>query len=274
MADPEHGSQRRSDQPNRLVSLSALAAGPMSKAVERMAPMASDDRPTAAARATMNSEPTSRTRTPRAAAASGLSELRSSGRKMKAISPRASRPQTTTTGTVEASTVKIEPNRICWVAPVTRLRGRVEIEEQGGEAGGRTEHDAGGQVAAPHPLHPDEVHGQRPEDPAPQKPVRGLSPSKQAPEPPAVETSARECPAKDWPAQDGEHAHHGRDDGDHPADDQRRRTGALEKNPGSKSHPMPVSSTSCEGSAGSGASASRPGPATTMTRPCTLSTST
>ena len=106
------------DQPNRLVSLSELAAGPMSNAVERMAPMASADRATAAARATMNSDPTSRTRTPRAAAASGLSELRRRGRKMKAIRQSASRPQTTTTGTVEASTEKMEPKRICWVAPV------------------------------------------------------------------------------------------------------------------------------------------------------------
>ena len=105
-------------QPNRLVSRSALAAGPISSAVERMAPMASAERPTATARATMNSEPTSRTRTPRAAAASGLSELRSRGRKMKAISPSASSATDHDDGTVEASMLKMEPKRICWVAPV------------------------------------------------------------------------------------------------------------------------------------------------------------
>ena len=105
-------------QPKRRVSRNALAAGPMSKAVERMAPMASAERPTATARATMNREPTSRSGTPRAAAASGLNELRSKGRKMKATSPIAPTLQPTTTGTVELSMVKMEPKRICWVAPV------------------------------------------------------------------------------------------------------------------------------------------------------------
>ena len=66
--------------PVRRVNRNAVAAGPISSAVERMAPMASAERPTATARATMNSEPTTRTGTPRAAAASGLSELSSSGR--------------------------------------------------------------------------------------------------------------------------------------------------------------------------------------------------
>ena len=105
-------------QPIRRVSRNALAAGPMSSAVERMAPMARAERPTATARATMKREPTSRRGTPRAAAASGLSELRSRGRKMNATRPTAAMLQPTTTGIVELSTLKMEPKRICWVAPV------------------------------------------------------------------------------------------------------------------------------------------------------------
>ena len=66
----------------------------------------------------MNNEPTSLTGTPRAAAASAPKELKSSGRKRKPISPSASRLQTTTTGIVEGSMLKMEPKRICWVAPV------------------------------------------------------------------------------------------------------------------------------------------------------------
>ena len=62
------------------VRRSAVAAGPMSSAVERIDPMAMDDRPTETARASMNSRPTTRRLMPRAEASSALTELRSSGR--------------------------------------------------------------------------------------------------------------------------------------------------------------------------------------------------
>ena len=46
------------------VSRSAVAAGPMRRAVERIEPMAIDDRPTATAIVNMNSRPTHLVRTP------------------------------------------------------------------------------------------------------------------------------------------------------------------------------------------------------------------
>ncbi len=62
------------------VTRRAVAAGPMSNAVERIDPMAIDDRPTATAMASMNTRPTARMRIPRAAASSLETELSSSGR--------------------------------------------------------------------------------------------------------------------------------------------------------------------------------------------------
>jgi len=54
--------------------LSALAGGPISRAVERIEPMAIAESPTAAASMTMKAIPTIRRRTPRAAASSRLIE--------------------------------------------------------------------------------------------------------------------------------------------------------------------------------------------------------
>ena len=71
-----------------LVSRSAVAAGPMSRAVERIEPMAIDERPTATAMATMNARPTHRVRIPRADASSGESDPSKSGRWMAANPPR------------------------------------------------------------------------------------------------------------------------------------------------------------------------------------------
>ena len=47
-----------------------------------------------------------------------LTELNKSGRPMTAMIPMATTLNTTTTGTVDVVMVKIDPNRICWVAPV------------------------------------------------------------------------------------------------------------------------------------------------------------
>ena len=66
----------------------------------------------------MYSRPTRRTGTPRAAAMSVLTVLSSSGRQMTAMQASAITPKITTTGMVPPAVVKIEPNRICWVAPV------------------------------------------------------------------------------------------------------------------------------------------------------------
>ena len=67
-------------RPGRLVSRSAVAAGPMSSAVLRMAPMVSADSDTASAIATRHSTPVRRTGIPRTVARSLLTELSSSGR--------------------------------------------------------------------------------------------------------------------------------------------------------------------------------------------------
>ncbi len=67
-------------RPGLLVSRSAVAAGPTSRAVLRMAPMVMADSETASAIATRHSAPTTRTPTPRTVARSGLTELSSSGR--------------------------------------------------------------------------------------------------------------------------------------------------------------------------------------------------
>ena len=80
-----------------------------------------------------------------------------------------------------------------------RRRG-AQVQEQGGQADGGAEHDAGGQVAPAQPLDADQVHHAGPGDaPTPTKPGSGLSPISSAPEPPAAETSPSAWPAKDWP---------------------------------------------------------------------------
>ena len=83
--------------------------------------MAIEDRPTDTARASMNSRPTRRRPMPRADASSGLTELRSRGRWMAATRASVAALRAMTTGTVDGSMVKIEPKRICWVAPVVAL---------------------------------------------------------------------------------------------------------------------------------------------------------
>ena len=100
------------------VSRTAAAAGPMSSAVDRMEPTAIEESPTDTAIAIMKSCPTRRRFTPRARASSALTELISSGRKIRAMTTRVAALITSTSGTVDASTLKIDPKRICWVAPV------------------------------------------------------------------------------------------------------------------------------------------------------------
>ncbi len=64
----------------RWVSWSAAAAGPISNAVDRIAPMLTADNATASDSARRYRPPTSRTGMPRDAASSGLIELSSRGR--------------------------------------------------------------------------------------------------------------------------------------------------------------------------------------------------
>ena len=67
-------------RPGLLVRRSAVAAGPISSAVPRIAPMLSAASATATASARRYVAPITRTRIPRAAASSGLRELSSNGR--------------------------------------------------------------------------------------------------------------------------------------------------------------------------------------------------
>ena len=68
-----------------LATRSAVAAGPISKAVESIEPMAIDDSPTDTARQNINKTPTILTRTPCDEAISLEREVSSNGRRMIAI---------------------------------------------------------------------------------------------------------------------------------------------------------------------------------------------
>src|SRR5579872_2710996 len=102
----------------RLVSRRAAAAGPMRRAVERMAPMVMAERETATARAIRYPSPTSRTGTPRVAARSGLRGLSSRGRYEYRTVPVATTLKTAITGTSDDERVKMEPKSTLTVAPV------------------------------------------------------------------------------------------------------------------------------------------------------------
>ncbi len=119
------------------------------------------ERPTDTARTTMKTSPTTRTRTPLAAANSRLSELSRSGRAMTPIVASTTQLSSATSGSVDDCTVKIEPKRINWVVPVEALLVARQVEEQGGEPGRRAQDDTGRDIAALHSLHTDGVHGSR-----------------------------------------------------------------------------------------------------------------
>src|ERR1700733_5344295 len=105
-------------RPGRLVRRSAVAAGPMSSAVDRIAPIVTADSDTATASAARYPMPTRRTRTPCAVARSELIELRISGRYIASTMPEATTLKTAMTGTIDDGSVKIDPKRTLIVAPV------------------------------------------------------------------------------------------------------------------------------------------------------------
>ena len=75
--------------------------------------------------------------------------------------------------------MKIEPKRICWVAPVVAGAVGVEVEEEGGQTDRRAEDDAGGQVPPASPLDADEIHGAGPDDPAADEPEQRAEPEQE-----------------------------------------------------------------------------------------------
>ena len=169
---------------------------------------------------------------------------------MRAVSPRATTLQATTTGTVEGSMVKMDPNRICWVAP---LMAWVVVSRYRKRAAHPVAAPSTMPVATSRPrtrCTPMASMLSAPRMPPARKPVRGLSPSSNAPEPPAVETSARECPAKDWPRMTVKIPTAAETTATTPPMTTAVCTGALEKNPGSKSHPMPLSALLARGPLG------------------------
>ena len=93
-----------------------------------------------------------------------LTVVSSRGRQVTAMQASAIAPKITTAGMVPPAVVKIEPNRICWVAPVVAPSGGVKVEEQGGQADGSAEYDAGRQVPSAHPPDADRVHHPGPDD--------------------------------------------------------------------------------------------------------------
>ncbi len=83
--------------------------------MERIAPTATDERPTASARPIIETNATARTGTPRAIATSGDSELNSSGRSTAAVVTSDTMPRTATRPSVEVVVAKIEPKSTSWL---------------------------------------------------------------------------------------------------------------------------------------------------------------
>ena len=129
--------------------------------------MAIDDSPTATAMASMNSRPTKRCpNAPRSSASSSETELSRSGLWITATASKVTTLSAVTTGTVEGVHSEDRPEEDLLGRTGCSARGRIEVEEQCGEAGCRSEHDPRGQITAPHPLDPDQVHGAGSDHPA------------------------------------------------------------------------------------------------------------
>ena len=193
---------------------------------------------------------------------------------MRAVSPRATALQATTTGTVDGSMVKMDPNRICGVVP---LMAWVVVSRYRKRAAHPVAAPSTMPVATSRPwyvLHANGVHAQCAQDAAGQKAGQRAESEQQRARAPGRGDVRQGVPGEGLAADDGEDPDGGGDDGDHAPDDDggvHRRAGEeprLEKPPHAAQRP------SCKGSIGMTAPASWPGPATTMTRPWTLRTST
>src|ERR1019366_1914212 len=99
-------------------SRSAAAGGPINSAVERTDPITIADRPTVTAINNVYSSATRVTATPRAFAASGLSEANSNGRPSQASARHTRELSTAMTSKVVRETLKSDPKRIDCVEPV------------------------------------------------------------------------------------------------------------------------------------------------------------
>ena len=193
---------------------------------------------------------------------------------MRAVSPRA----TSAAGHDDRHRRRVDgedgPEQDLLGRAIDGVGRRVEVQEEGRTPGGGAEHDAGRHIAAAHALHANGVHAQCAQDAAGQKAGQRAEAEQQRARAPGRGDVRQGVPGEGLAADDGEDPDGGGDDGDHAPDDDggvHRRAGEeprLEKPPHAAQRP------SCKGSIGMTAPASWPGPATTMTRPWTLRTST
>ena len=157
--DADRRRRRASRASGRLVSRSAVAAGPISSAVERI--VADRDR---------GERDGEREREQVAGAdqthrdAAGRGELGADrAQQQRAVErqhqrEREQRRARAISGIVELEIANSEPNRIVTVAPVVLDVGRVEVEEQRREAEPGAEHDPGREVAPARALDADQLH--------------------------------------------------------------------------------------------------------------------
>ena len=104
-----------------LVTRSAVAAGPISSAVESTAPIATAASETEIASAARYAMPTILTCTPLARARSADSEVRRRTRASTATVTRATMPDAMSAGTVSGLITKMEPNKTVNEAPVVEV---------------------------------------------------------------------------------------------------------------------------------------------------------
>ena len=118
-----------------------------------------------------------------------------------------------------------------------RARGRVEVEEQGGEPGRGAEHDAGRQVTAPTRCTPIELHGAGAEQADADEARERAEPEQKRTGTAGGRHVGQRVTGEGLAPHHGEDADDRRDDGDHARRSRRGRApAALAKKPGSKSH--------------------------------------
>src|SRR5579875_2140915 len=222
------------------VSASAIAAGPTISAVERIAPMVIAARATASASAPRYSAPSRRTGRPRAAASSGLSEAKSSGRCSPSTIVRVSPVSTATSGRVASERVKIEPNSTLPVAPVALLSVAARYRNS---AANPKPAPSTTPVATSRPRArwtPRNSIAPAAASARPKNPHTGAIPVRRAPEPPAAPTSPSASPAKAWRRITVSTPTAAVASATRPPTSRARRTGGLEKKPGSKIAATPL----------------------------------
>ena len=183
--------------------------------------------------------------------------------------------RTATTGMVEGSTREDRAEQDLLGGPGRGALGRVEVEEECGQTGGRPQHDAGRQVAAPYPLDADRVPSHlHPIDPAADEPDQRAEAEVVGGRPTGGGDVGQRVAGEGLAPDDGEDPDDGRDDGGDGADERRpcaparsRRTRVRRGRARRLRRWSASGGPGCRGPPG-------PGSATTSTRPWSLRTST